>query len=74
MIPVKGHPNLYRDEESGAIINCDSNSYNQYIGIKNNKNVQKNEIEQMKSDIKEIKTLLKELINGTRWNYFKFYG
>jgi hypothetical protein len=28
----------------------------------------------MKSDIKEIKTLLKELINGTRWNYFKFYG
>jgi hypothetical protein len=27
----------------------------------------------MKSDIKEIKTLLKELINGTRWNYSKFY-
>jgi hypothetical protein len=66
MIPVKGHPNLYRDETSGAIINCDSNAYNQYIAIKQNKETQKNEIEQMKNDIKEIKTLLQELLNGSK--------
>jgi hypothetical protein len=66
MIPVKGHPNLYRDETSGAIINCDANGYNQYMSIRQNKEVQKNEIEQMKNDIQEIKTLLKELLNGPK--------
>ena len=73
MIPVKGHTNLYRDEQSGAIINCDSQSYNQYIIAKNNRELQKNEIEKLKNDVEEIKFLLKELINGSRWSYFKFY-
>lgn len=66
MIRVKGHPNLYRDENSGAIINCDNQSYNQYVNSLHNREVQKNEIEQMKTDIQEIKSLLKELINGTK--------
>ena len=66
MIPVKGHPNLYRDENSGAIINCDSQSYNQYVSMINSKEIQKFEIDQMKRDIDEIKSLLKELLNGTK--------
>ena len=66
MIPVKGHPNLYRDEKSGAIINCDSQSYNQYIISSNNRETQKREIEKMKSDIEEIITLLKELVNESK--------
>ena len=66
MIPVKGHPNLYRDEKSGAIINCDSQSYNQCIISSNNRETQKREIEKMKSDIEEIKTLLKELVNESK--------
>jgi len=66
MIPVKGHPNLYRDEQTGAIVNCDNHSYNQYINVVNNRMTQKQEIENMKKDIDEIKSLLKELINGSR--------
>lgn len=66
MIPVKGHPHLYRDERTGAIINSDTNAYNQYITIKSNKENEKSEIEQMKKDIYEIKTLLKELLNGSK--------
>jgi hypothetical protein len=66
MIPVKGHPNLYRDESSGAIINCDDVSYNQYITATNNRMLQKSEIDTMKNDIEEIKSLLKEIINGSR--------
>tara|TARA_E500000318_G_scaffold110311_2_gene125385 strand:+ start:327 stop:527 length:201 start_codon:yes stop_codon:yes gene_type:complete len=66
MIPVKGYPNLYRDEKSGAIINYDSQSYNQYVISSTNRESQKREIEQMKSDINEIKTLLKEIINGSK--------
>ena len=66
MIPVEGHPNLYRDEKTGAIINCDTNGYNQYKNLVNNKIAQKQEIEKIKNDIEEIKSLLKELINGSR--------
>jgi len=66
MIPVKGHPNLYRDEESGAIVNCDNNAYNQYLNTLHNRDYQKNEIQQMKKDIDEIKSLLKGLLNGTQ--------
>lgn len=66
MIPVKGFPNLYRDESTGAILNCDNQSYNQYINSKNNREIQKTEIDQIKKDIDEIKSLLKEIINGSK--------
>lgn len=70
MIPVKGHPDLYRDEISGAILNCDDTSYQNYIQNKNLKQAQKlsekNEIEQLKKDVTEIKSLLMELINESR--------
>lgn len=66
MIPVKGHPNLYRDENSGAIISCDSTSYNQYVSAKTLHETQQYEISQLKNDIEELKLLLKEFINGTK--------
>lgn len=70
MIPVKGHPDLYRDEISGAILNCDDTSYQNYIQNKNLKQAQKlsekNEIEQLKKDVTEMKSLLMELINESR--------
>lgn len=66
MIPVEGHPNLYRDENSGAIINCDDNAYAQYLNSLANRQNQKKEIENLKQEIGEIKNLLKELINGSR--------
>jgi len=61
MIPVEGHKNLYRDEESGAIINTDSHGYSQYKKSRNIKLNQKEEIDRMKSDIEEIKYLLKKI-------------
>jgi hypothetical protein len=66
MIRVKGYQNLYRDENSGAIVNCDSIAYNQYLSTIHNRDSQKKEIDKMKQDIDEIKTLLKELINGSK--------
>lgn len=68
MIPVFGHPNLYRDEKSGAIINCDSTAYNQYMLASKNRKVQQHEIDELKKDISEIKSLLKELINESSRN------
>jgi len=68
MIRVKGHTNLYRDENSWDIINGDSTAYNQYLNIINNKESQKKELDTIKQDINEIKSLLKELLNGSKWN------
>ena len=67
MIRVEGHPNLYRDEASGAIINCDSVAYNQYVNSLHSRDFQKKEIDNMKNDINEIKSLLKQLLekNGS---------
>lgn len=71
MIRVKGYTNLYRDENSGAIVNCDSVAYNQYLNIVNNKELQKKELDMIKQDIDEIKSLLKELLNGSKWYWIK---
>ena len=59
MIRVEGHKNLYRDENSGAIINTDSHGYSQYKKSKNIRLTQKEEIDGMKKDIEEIKNLLR---------------
>ena len=72
MIKVEGHQNLYRDEKSGAIINCDSIGYNQYVNSVIQRETQKKEIESMKQDINEIKSLLREFLNGSKWNNFRF--
>ena len=63
MIRVKGYQNLYRDENSGAIINCDSLAYKQYVNALHNRELQKEELNKMKQDIDEIKLLLRQLIN-----------
>lgn len=68
MIRVKGYTNLYRDENTGAIVNCDSIAYNQYLNIVNNRESQKKELDTIKQDIVEIKSLLQELINGSKSN------
>ena len=64
MIKVKGHSNLYRDENTGSIINCDTANYNQYVNSIAQKDLRKKELDKMKNDIEEIKTPLKELIKN----------
>lgn len=66
MIPVEGQPHLYRDETTGAIINCDANAYSQYVNSLNYRKSQKSEIENIKKDISEIKDLLKEILNASK--------
>ena len=68
MIRVEGHQNLYRDERSGAIINCDSAAYNEYLSSLSIRDSQKKEIEDLKSEISEIKNLLKELLYESKSN------
>jgi hypothetical protein len=72
LVRVEGHLNLYKDENTGAVVNLDSTAYNQYIQSRKNKEnklkSQQQEIDNIKNEISEIKSLLKELINETRRN------
>ena len=61
MIPVEGHKNLFRDEKSGAIIDMDNRGYSSYMSSKNRKLDEKAELDEMKKDINEIKSLLKQI-------------
>ena len=63
LISVEGYPSLYRDPKTGAIVNCDTSGYSQYIQSVNNRKKSKDEIKELKSELSEIKSLLKELIN-----------
>ena len=68
-IKVQGHSSLVRNAETKAIINTDSTSYISYMK-RANKNKQESEslenaihdIDDLKSDMLEIKTLLQQLL------------
>ena len=62
MIKVEGHKNLYRND-SGAIINTDSTEYNQYMKIKNKRISERSELQRLRNEIDEIKSMLREITN-----------
>jgi hypothetical protein len=64
MIKVEGYSNLYRDEKTGAIVNCDSTTYDQYVNSLNIKEKKKEELDNIKKDIMELKLLLKEILKS----------
>lgn len=64
MIKVEGYSHLFRDEKTGAIINCDDVGYDQYVKSVELRKNQKREISDMKKDIDEIKALLRIIVDG----------
>ena len=71
---VKGHSDLARDPRNGSVINVNKTEYEQYLArreVKSEKNQKvqnlEDELANMKNDIDEIKFLLKEFINGSKW-------
>tara|TARA_B100001778_G_scaffold269618_1_gene231256 strand:+ start:340 stop:594 length:255 start_codon:yes stop_codon:yes gene_type:complete len=82
LVKVKEHSNLIKDSRTGQIIDTDENAYQRYLAGKkarqdakekqlNNevdlKSV-KGDLDQLKSEITEIKTLLNELVS--KWHIF----
>ena len=69
---LKGNKDLARDTETNSIINVNGLDYQQYLETrkvksKKNQTVQnmEQELANVKSDINEIKSLLKELLHGS---------
>jgi hypothetical protein len=61
---VKDHPHLYRDEDTGAILSYDTIGYNQRLSNIERQKSQKEELKDMRKDIDEIKSLLKEFLKN----------
>jgi hypothetical protein len=61
---VEGHPNLYRDLKSGAIINENSIEYQNYMEMYRKKQRQSERIDNIESELSEIKQLLYKLLNN----------
>ena len=68
-IKVENSSSLYRDKESGAILNCSDTEYNAYLDLKKRRMVelsdletQKKDIDNLKNEINEVKDLLKQVL------------
>ena len=61
LIPVEGENYLFRDTKSNAIINTNSSDYNSYISRKKFQQGEKERLDNLESEIGEIKSLLKAL-------------
>ena len=64
---IKGNKDLARDPRTGSIVNINSGDYEQYLAMRRVKKVQRKSVEEdlanLKSEMTEIKSLLKELVN-----------
>ena len=70
-VKVKNQPNLMRDPSSNAILNDNQSDYDEYIARRDAANKRKEkslnveeDVAKLKSELSEIKSLLKELVNG----------
>ena len=61
MIPVEGHKNLFRDEESNAILSTDDIGYQNYIALREKNNDKQTEMDRMRKELDELKSLLNDL-------------
>ena len=71
MYKLEGHSDLARDPKTNSILNVNTTDYEQYIArlsVKNEEIEKSHNVEQeladLKSEMNEIKSLLKELVNG----------
>lgn len=62
LVPVENKPGFFRDTASGAIINTDVNGATRARNARLKAMQREEEIEQMKEEMHEIKSLLKQLL------------
>tara|TARA_R100000664_G_C2750580_1_gene137910 strand:+ start:2049 stop:2270 length:222 start_codon:yes stop_codon:yes gene_type:complete len=70
-LKVENHSGLYRDTNTNSIVNKDKTQYHEYMSGKDKRmkesekvNTIEDDLSRMKNEIQEIKSLLKELVNG----------
>jgi hypothetical protein len=66
LVKVEGQPGLARDKKTGAVLNINSTEINRIKELRQNqrdlKKVEREEINQLKSDVAEIKMMLSKIV------------
>lgn len=62
-IKVQDSASLYRDANSGAILNCSDIEYDNYLRMKNQKLTEKQELDKLKDEMSEIKSMLNVVLS-----------
>lgn len=70
---IEGHPDLRRDTTTNAIMNTNQNAYETYLAMSQVKQEEKNKVDSLerdldaiKDEISQVKTLIQDLINASR--------
>ena len=63
-LKVKDQDHLYRDVNTGAIINTDRSSFAKYKASRNKQRSMEHELDYVKGELSELKPLLKQLIES----------
>lgn len=73
LIQIEGHQDLLRDQTTNAILNTNKNEYNCYLQASQLRQKEKNKVENLerdldtiKQEISQVKTLIQELLNAPR--------
>jgi len=65
---IDGNKDLARDPQTGSIVNVNNIEYEQYVSVRKSKKEKNASVEddlaRLKNEMNEIKSLLKELVNG----------
>ena len=61
MIQVEGHKNLFRDENTNAIISRDEVGYQDYLNTRRINSDKQAELDTIKSEIETLKSILHDL-------------
>jgi len=69
LIPVTDRQGWFRDPDSNAIVNCNKSAYDQYMASYNKRekkersfNTLQNDVDALKSDISDMKSMLTQLL------------
>ena len=62
LVPVEGYSTLGRDPVSNAILNTDTTQYDAYIKARENAKKKDRTLEELRSEIDELKALVKDLV------------
>jgi hypothetical protein len=62
LIPIENNKSLYRDGQSGAVLNCSSSDYESYLEHKKSALEKQNEMQNLKNEVNEIKEMMKLLL------------
>jgi len=64
LIPVEGYPNLVRDERTGIILDINKSKAEQYRRLRDKKMKEKSEVQALRSEVQELKTMLQKLLEN----------